>query len=104
MPEETPKTPPQRRVGRKILQDSAPEEIRIDKRVGQDGEMLEAAGGARPAPTPDSRPPGPINKAADPAGETQERAFLTDSLAESQADAVPPPPPPPPNEPDNDQS
>jgi hypothetical protein len=105
MPEETPKPPPQRRVERRTIQDSASEEIRINKGVAQDGEILEAAGGARPAPEPDSRPSGPINKAADLLEETRERAFLTDSLVESQTDAPPPPPPPPPpSDADNDQS
>ena len=105
MPDETPKRPTQRPVERKIVEDSQPEEIRVDQGVLQDREILEAAGGARPAPDPDSRPSGPVNRAADLAGETLERASLTDALVESQTDAPPPPPPPPPpSDSDNDQS
>ena len=104
MPDETPKRSTQRSGERKIVEDSQPEEIRLDQGVLQDREILEAAGGARPAPDPDSRPPGPVNRAADLAGETLEWAFLNDALVESQTDAPPPPPPPPPSDSDNDQS
>ena len=75
MPDEEQKQPPQRPTRRELERRDFSQ---LDNSAS-DGETLKASG-ARPSPTPDSDPknPGPINKAADLTGATDQESERRD--------------------------